>query len=110
MTENQPSAPLPPMPVTGKQGKHRFSPNSPPRVAAGTTQSKRLPTQLGTRLLICVCVVCCMAKQDTVGNQDSKGLYFRVVVVFVVFVSYSCSYSSFDLEAQRLVPFLVIII
>lgn len=74
----------------------------------GTTQSKRLPTQLGTRLLIFVCVVCCMAKQDTVGNQDNKGLYFRVVVFFV-FLSYSCSYSSFNLEAQRLVPFLVII-
>lgn len=50
------------------------------------------------------CVVCYMAKQDTAGNQENKGLHFRVV-----FFSYSFSYSSFSLEAQRCVPLLVII-
>lgn len=50
------------------------------------------------------CVVCCMAKQDTAGNQENQGLHFRVV-----FFSYSFSYTSFSLEAQRHVSFLVII-
>lgn len=108
MTENQPSAPLPPMPLSLANKVSTGFPQIALHVLLlGTTQSKRLPTQLGTRLLICVCVVCCMAKQDTVGNQDNKGLYFRVVCFFF---SYFCSYSSFNLEAQRLVPFLVIII
>lgn len=107
MTENQPSAPLPPMPLSLANKVSTGFPQIALHVLLlGTTQPKRLPTQLGTQLLICVCVVCCMAKQDTVGNQDNKGLYFRVVVFFF---SYSCSYSSFNLEAQRLVPFLVII-